>query len=182
MTYEILSSELTHEGQLSRLRVDRLRMPDGDEAEREVVEHPDAVALVPVDDDGQVVLLRQFRHPVRRYLLELPAGKLDNEGEGPADAAQRELVEEVGLAAGRLTELLCFHNSSGWTDESTTIFLAEDLRPAEAEDFVAQHEEADMQVVRIPLAEAVQRVHAGEITDAKTVIGLLMSAGRVAHP
>jgi 8-oxo-dGDP phosphatase len=182
MSYEVLSSEITHEGQLSRLRVDRLRMPDGDEAEREVVEHPDAVAMVPITDDGHVVLLRQFRHPVRGYLLELPAGKLDNDGEGPEAAAHRELIEEVGLSAARLTRLVRFHNSSGWTDESTTVYLAEGLRPAEAEDFTAQHEEADMEVVRMPLAEAVRLVRAGEIADAKTVIGLLLTAERDASP
>jgi 8-oxo-dGDP phosphatase len=179
MTYEVEASDLAYDGALSRVRVDRVRMPDGSVAEREVVEHPSAVAVVCVDDDGQVVLLRQYRHPLRDYVLEIPAGKLDTDGEGPAETARRELAEEVGLAAGRLVELLTFHNSSGWTDEQTTMYLATDLSPATAEGFTPEAEEADMEVVRMPLREAVDRARRGEIADAKTLIGLLLAAGMV---
>lgn len=180
MSFEVESSEAVYDGHLSRVRVDRVRMPDGDLASREVVEHPDAVAAVTVDRDGQVVLLRQYRHPLGRVELEIPAGKLDAPGENRAEAIRRELAEEVGLAADTLVELVTFHNSSGWTDESTTVYLATDVRPVDAPSGFTPHaEEADMEIVRLPLTEAVARAHRGELSDAKTVIGLLMSAQRL---
>lgn len=180
MAYEVESSRIAYDGDLSRVRVDRVRMPDGEVASREVVEHPDAVAVVPVEADGQVVLLRQYRHPVGLSPLELPAGKLDTDGEAPAEAARRELAEEVGLGAGTLTRLVTFHNSSGWTDEATTVYLATDLQRVDApEGFTAHAEEAAMEVVRMPLAEAAERARRGELTDAKTLIGLLLAAERL---
>lgn len=180
MSFEIESSEIVYDGHLSRVRVDNVRMPDGDIVSREVVEHPDAVAVVAVDPDGQVVLLRQYRHPITSTELEIPAGKLDEPGEGRAEAARRELAEEVGLAADNLVELVTFHNSSGWTDESTTVYLATDVYAVDAPEGFSPHaEEADMDIVRLPLAEAVARTHRGEIPDAKTVIGLLLAARRL---
>jgi 8-oxo-dGDP phosphatase len=175
MVYEVESSEVAHDGHLSRIRVDTVRMPDGETAEREIVEHPDAVAVVPVHSDGRVVLLRQYRHPVGGSLLEIPAGKLDVDGEDPADAIRRELLEETGLVADELVELVSFHNSSGWTDECTTLYLARGLHEADRpEDFTPKAEEADMEVLLMPLAEAVDMAVRGEITDAKTLVGLLL--------
>jgi 8-oxo-dGDP phosphatase len=172
------SSAVTYDGHLSRVRVDRVRFGSGEVAEREIVEHPDAVAVVALDDEGRVVLLRQYRHPVGDRMLELPAGKLDVDGEPPAEAIRRELVEEAGLAPVELEELLTFHNSAGWTTEATTLFLCRGVVPATVpEGFTPKAEEADMEVVRLPLDDAVRRVRAGEITDAKTVIGLLLVAG-----
>lgn len=180
MSYDVESSERAYDGELSRVRIDRVRMPDGTVASREIVEHPDAVAVVALDD-GDVVLLRQYRHPFRRVLLELPAGKLDVDDEEPVQAAGRELAEEVGLQAATLVELVTFANSSGWTDEATTVYLAPQVRPVDApEGFRAEAEEADMEIVRLPLDEAVGRARRGEITDAKTVIGLLLAADRLA--
>lgn len=174
--FETLDSRVVHDG-FSTVRVDRVRMPDGKESDREVVEHDDAVAVVPLFDDGTVVLLRQYRHPVGRYLLEVPAGKLDVEGEPAADAARRELAEEVGLAAGRLDHLTTFHNSAGWCDERTHLYLGRDLSATDRPDgFELEHEEADMEVVRIPLDDALDGISRGEITDAKTVLGLLLAA------
>lgn len=173
--YTVTERRIVYDGALSRVRIDRVRMPDGQEVDREVVEHPDAVAIVPVHDDGTVTLLRQYRHPVGESLLELPAGKLDVDGERPEQTARRELAEEVGLAAGRLTPLLTFHNSSGWTDEATTLYLAEELQAAPAPDgFEAAHEEADIVVERHALTEAVARAGRGELNDAKTALGLLL--------
>lgn len=180
MSFEIESSQVVYDGHLSRVRVDRVHMPDGDVVSREVVEHPDAVAVVAVDPDGQVVLLRQYRHPITSTELEIPAGKLDEPGEGRADAARRELAEEVGLAAKTLIELVTFHNSSGWTDEATTVYLATDVYDVDTPDgFTPRAEEADMEVIRLPLTEAVARTQRGEIADAKTVIGLLLAARRL---
>ncbi|HSJ43708.1 MAG TPA: NUDIX hydrolase [Euzebyales bacterium] len=173
--FDVVDSTVTHEGVMSTLRVDRVAMPGGRLASREVAQRPDAVAVVPLTDDGEVVMVRQYRHPVGRYELEIPAGLLDVEGEAEADAAQRELAEEVGMTAGTLERLTRFLNSAGWTDEATTLFVGRDLRPATPDDdFVAEAEEADMEVLRVPLAEAVALVRTGAVTDAKTVIGLLL--------
>lgn len=181
--FVVEDSRVTHVGDLSRVRLDRVRMPDGTVAAREIVEHADAVAVVPVDDGGRVVLIRQYRHALRAYQLEVPAGKLDVDGEAPAAAARRELIEEVGLDADALTQLVHFRNSAGWTTESTTVYLATGLRPVAApEGFTPKAEEADMEVVRLPLADAVARAERGEVADAKTLIGLLLCRGRLHSP
>lgn len=179
MTYETESSDIVYEG-FSTVRVDRVRMPDGSLAEREIVEHTDAVAVVPIDAEGRVVLLRQYRHALGEPALEIPAGKLDVAGEAREAAARRELLEETGLEAGGLEHLVSFRNSGGWTDEETTVYLARDVRPGDVpEDFTATAEEADMEVVRLPLADALAAARRGEIIDAKTLIGLLLSADRL---
>ena len=173
--FETLDSRVVHDG-WSTVRVDTIRMPDGDQADREVVEHVAAVAVVPVFDDGTVVLVRQYRHAVGQYLLEIPAGILDVEGEPEADAARRELAEEVGLQADRLDHLVTVENSAGWSTERTSVYLGRGLsETARPEGFELEHEEADMELVRLPLTEAVDAVTRGEITDAKTVIGLLLA-------
>ena len=174
--FDIHSTKITHNGALSNVRVDEVEMPDGSVAEREIVEHANAVAIVAMEPDGNVILIRHYRHAVRERVLEIPAGKLDVDGEAPAAAANRELAEEVGLEADQLTELTHFHNSAGWSEEATTIYLATDVRPCDVPDgFTAEHEEADIEIVRVPLAEALAKVDSGEINDAKTVIGLLLT-------
>ncbi len=175
--YGVVSSEVVYDGALSRVRVDDVEMPDGATAAREVVEHPDAVAVVPLLDDGSVVLLRQYRHPFGDYQLEIPAGKIDVEGESPEETAGRELREETGLTAGSLERLTTFRNSSGWTDEATHVFVGREIRDEGRPDsFEAEHEEADMEIVRLPFDEAIAEVRAGTIVDAKTIIGLLLAA------
>jgi ADP-ribose pyrophosphatase len=176
-SFTVESSRLAYEGIFTRIRVDDVRMPDGTVRQREVVEQTPAVAVIPLNDDGQVTLLRQYRHPLRRRILEAPAGKVDVEGEEPVATAQRELAEEAGLAAGSWELLACFHNSGGWTDERTLVYLATELHEAApADGFQAEAEEAEMEILRIPLAVALGMVHSGDITDAKTVIGLLLTA------
>ncbi len=173
--FETLERHTAYEG-WSRVHVDQVRMPDGAVVQREVVEHRGAVAVVPLLDDGSVVLLRQYRHAVGGYVLEIPAGKLDVDGEAPTDAAQRELVEEIGMRAGSLVELTTILNSAGWTDETTSIHLGRRLveapRPA---DFALEAEEADMEILRLPLTDAIEAVSTGTIRDAKTVVGLLLT-------
>lgn len=175
--YETLGSETVYDG-FSTVRRDRVRMPDGSVAEREVVEHRDAVAVVPVMEDGTVLLLRQYRHPVGRYVIEVPAGMMDVDGEEPAATGHRELIEEVGYRAEVLTHLITFENSAGWSTERTHVYLATGLTPDASSDFAPEAEEADMEIVRLPLDDAVASARAGEITDAKTALGLLLAASR----
>lgn len=172
--FETTASRTVYEGR-GRVRIDTVRMPGGDEAEREIVEMPDAVAIVPVTDDREVFLLKQYRQAVGTYVLEIPAGIIDAEDASPAAAGRRELIEEIGHD-GELEPLTVFLNSAGWSTERTHVFLARSPRPAEIpDDFEVEHEEADMEVVRLPLVEAVALVGSGEISDSKTVIGLLLA-------
>lgn len=154
----------------------RFRAPDGSEFERDIVHHPGAVGVLPLHDDGTVTLVRQFRAALGTDLLELPAGLRDVEGEDDATTAARELVEEAGLEAGHLELLATFHNSPGYCDEDVAVFLATRLREV-AHDRQGVEEQA-MTVERVPLADALAMVDAGEITDAKTVIGLCALARR----
>lgn len=181
MNVTVTASDLVYDGQLSRVRLDRVRFPDGSEASREVVEHLDAVAVVPLHDDGTVTLLRQYRHPLGSEILEIPAGMCDVDDEPAERTAHRELAEEVSLHAGELTPLVTMANSAGWTDERTAIYLATALTGTPApEGFTAEAEEAGMAVVRPPLAEAVAEVVAAAHADAKTLAGLLLAERRPA--
>jgi len=173
--FETVGSREAYRG-FSTVRVDRVRTPDGVEVEREVVERPSAVGVVPITPEGRVLLLHQYRQPVGRLLIELPAGLMDVAGEDPADTAQRELVEELGMRAGTLDALTVFWNSAGWTDERTHLYLGRELQPADPPDhFEASAEERHLEVVSLDLDDAVQAVRDGEITDAKTVIGLQLA-------
>jgi 8-oxo-dGTP pyrophosphatase MutT (NUDIX family) len=154
----------------------RFRAPDGSEFERDIVHHPGAVAVLPLHEDGTVTLVRQFRAALDTDMLELPAGLRDVEGEDDATTAARELVEEAGLAADDLEVLATFHNSPGYCDESVAIYLATGLRPV-ADDRQGVEEQA-MTIERLALDDALALVDAGEITDAKTVIGLSAAARR----
>lgn len=174
-----VNHDTVYEGVLSTVHIDEIRMPDGSVAKREYVEHDDAVAIVPVTDDGAVLLLKQYRHPFGRYFLEVPAGKMDVAGEDPAETAVRELVEEIGYTSDELTLLTSFENSAGWTTERTHVYLARQLREASAGDFQAEAEEADMEVVTFTLADAVGMARRGELTDAKTALGLLLAGARL---
>jgi len=159
------------------LRLDRatISTPNGQSVTRVVVSHPGAVAVVPILDDD-VFLFEQHRAPLGRTLLEIPAGKLDVPGEDRREAARRELEEEIGFSAGRLEHLTDLITTPGFCDEVITIFRATDLEKAASRPVGVEEEHAT--IVRIPLSEALDRVHAGDITDAKTVVGLLLAAGR----
>ncbi|MGI9016624.1 MAG: NUDIX domain-containing protein [Euzebya sp.] len=177
--YQVTDAQVAYRSRFTTIRVDQVLMPDGHVGTREIAEHPSAVGAVVIDSDDTVVLLRHYRHALAAFFLELPAGKLDVDGEPAAQAMQRELAEEVELQADTLTELLTYTNSAGWTTERTTVYLATDLVPApRPEDFDLQHEEADMDILRVPFDQAVAMVHDGQIVDSKTVIGLLMVADR----
>jgi ADP-ribose pyrophosphatase len=183
-SYELLGSETVYEGRVITLVKDVVAMPGGGDSVREVVRHPGAVAVVALDDEDAVVLLRQYRHPVGGYLWELPAGLRDADGEPPLETAKRELAEEVKLAAERWSLLTTSFSSPGFCDELVLVYLAEGLSDvAQPEGFTAEHEELDMEVQRVPLADAVQRVFDGGIRNAAAVIGLLAAAQyRAANP
>ena len=155
-------------GRVVTLRLKYLPQPDGRRHLREIVEHAPGAAAVAVDDDGQVLLVRQSRPAVDAALLELPAGLVDA-GEAPIDCARRELTEETGYAASHLEPLLRFYTSPGFSTELIHVFVATGLR----EGSVAHDEEEEIEVVRLPLEDAIRRVTEGEISDAKTVAGLL---------
>jgi ADP-ribose pyrophosphatase len=175
--YRVLASESVYEGRIISLRRDTVAMPGGGDSVREIVTHPGAAAVVAVDDEDRVVLVRQYRHPVGRHLWELPAGLRDEDGEPPLNTARRELAEEALLSAGRWSLLATVHNSPGFSDELVLVYLAEELSEvARPDGFVVEHEEADMTVERMPLDEAVQRVFDGEITNSSAVVGILAAA------
>jgi ADP-ribose pyrophosphatase len=148
--------------------------PDGEHFERDIVHHPGAVILVPVDEpNDEVVLVRQYRAPLDMELLELPAGKRDVKEEALELTAERELAEETGLEAGRLELIGHFYNSPGFCDEESWCFLARDLHPVPG----SRHgiEEEHMTVERYPFSGVGELVRSGEITDAKTIVGLLLA-------
>ncbi len=172
--YPVLSSTSVFRGRVLGLRTDEVRMSDGAVAVREVVEHPGAVGIVALDDADRVVLVNQYRHPVGRYLDELPAGLLDVAHEAPLAAAHRELYEEAALTAREWHVLVDLFTSPGMSDEAIRIYLARDLRPVpDADRFVAEHEELTLTVHRVPLDEAVQRVFAGTLVNASAVAGVV---------
>jgi ADP-ribose pyrophosphatase len=169
-----LGEEELVRGKVFRVVRSRFRGPDGDEFERHIVHHPGAVAVVPLHDDGTVTLVRQYRVALEDDLLELPAGTKDVEGEAERVTAERELAEEAGLAADHVEHLTTFHNAPGMSDETVSIFLARDLREV-AHDRQSVEEHA-MTVERLSLDEALGMIEDGRITDAKTIIGLTLTA------
>ncbi|MGC4870273.1 NUDIX domain-containing protein [Micromonospora sp. DT53] len=175
--YEVRSRQERYRGRIFDVVTEEVTMPGGGTGLRDLVRHVGAVAVVALDDAGQVVLIRQYRHPVGRHLWELPAGLMDVSGEELPAAALRELAEEADLTAGRVDVLVDLHSSPGFTNEIVRVFLARDLGEVPADERHERHdEEADLQVVRIDLDEAVAMVLAGEITNASAVAGLLAAA------
>ncbi len=149
------------------LRVDTVELAGGGQTTREVVEHGEVVAVVPLLEEGDVLLVQQYRLPAGQTLLEVPAGGLD-EGEKPEEAAQRELGEECGQQAGRLERLGGFYLSPGFCSEFVHVFLATELRPVRARP----EPDEEIAVVRVRLSEALRLVRQGEIRDGKSIIGL----------
>jgi ADP-ribose pyrophosphatase len=167
MAFERIGGDEVWSGRIASVRVDRFRYDDGEEAEREIVAHPGAVAVV-AHDGEHLWLVRQPREPVgEQALLELPAGKLDEEGEGPLETAKRELAEEIGKSAGTWTHLATFWSSPGFSDEQVHIYLATDLTDASAQ----ADENERIEVERVPLERLDHAIRSCE--DAKSLVGLL---------
>jgi ADP-ribose pyrophosphatase len=165
---ETLSSELIYEGRAVRLRVDTVRMPSGRETTREIVEHGDCVAIVALDDEDNVLLVEQFRKPVAKELLEIPAGGIEP-GEDLEDCVRRELREETGFLPQKVERLGGFYSSPGYSTEYLHFFLATELvsRPLQAED------SESIRVVRVRLGEVLGLITSGSICDAKSIAALL---------
>jgi ADP-ribose pyrophosphatase len=171
-----ISSQKVFAGRVFNVTVDTVR--EGELTyQREVVHHGGSAVIVPVFDDGTVALVRQYRHPTVRYLLEIPAGTLA-EGERPDAGAERELLEELGVTAGHMEKLSEFFVSPGFCEEKMWVYLATELVQGQ------QHLEDDeiLDVVRLPLSEALEMISSGEIQDAKTIIGLMLAAPKIGTP
>jgi 8-oxo-dGTP pyrophosphatase MutT (NUDIX family) len=161
------------QGRVTGVRTDLVTMPDGSRVRRDYQTHPGSVAVVALDEQGRVLVLRQYRHPVRHKLWELPAGLLDVAGENPLQAAQRELYEEAHVKAADWRVLADIYSTPGGSDEAIRIFLARELAEAEGERFKASEEEAEFEHARVPLEELVRGVLAGELHNSCLAVGAL---------
>jgi 8-oxo-dGTP pyrophosphatase MutT (NUDIX family) len=171
-----LGEREVYQGHVIGLGIGTFRAPDGTTFERDIVHHPGAVAVVPLLDDGRVVMVRQYRAPIDQLLLEIPAGLRDVAGEDPELTAARELAEETGMAADHIEWLCEFHNSAGCSDETIVIYLATGLRPVELDRQGV--EEQHMTIEHVALDDLDQLVARGELTDAKSIIGLSLARRR----
>jgi ADP-ribose pyrophosphatase len=170
MSYELLKSEIVYPGRAFTVRRDTLRLPNGRETRYDIVEHPGSVIILPLDDQGNIIFVRQYRHAAGLDLLELPAGVLD-EGEDPKTCARRELREETGMAAGQLKYMGGFYLAPGYSTEYMHVYLATLLRPdpleADSDEFLT--------IETIPLSRALAMARRAEIPDAKSLAALLLS-------
>jgi len=173
--WPVVSTAELVRGRLVTLRTDKVRMPAGELAERDVVIHPGAVAVLALDDAQQVLLIRQYRHPVGRLLWEIPAGLRDVSGEPPWATARRELLEEAGYRARDWRVLADYYTSPGFSTERLRVFLARDLEfvPESERDFVPEGEETQLVPAWLPLDEAVRKVLAGELHNGVAALAIL---------
>jgi ADP-ribose pyrophosphatase len=165
---ETISSQLIYEGRAVKLRVDTVRTENGRQATREIVEHSDCIAVVVIDEKDNVLLVKQFRKPVEKELLEIPAGGIDA-GESPEDAVRRELQEEIGHLPQNIERLGGFYSAPGYLSEYLYLYLATDLIPSQ----LTAEDTEGIDVVRVPLAEIPGMIASGRICDSKSIAGLL---------
>lgn len=173
---QLVASRTAFAGRLISVTVEDVELSDGRAASREVVHHPGAVAIVPLLDEDNVIMIQQYRHPAGRILWELPAGVLEPD-EDPETCARRELAEEVGYVPGKLEHLLSTFTSPGFSTELIHIFLARDLREVAA----SEKEDELIRPVQVPLVTALEMVRRGEVQNAAAVCGLLATADRLAR-
>ena len=170
-----LSSQLIYDGRVVKLRVDTVRMPGGRETEREIVEHRDCVAIVAMDTDDNVLLVKQFRKPVEKELLEIPAGSIDP-GEDPVTTVRREMQEETGYLPQKVERLGGFYSAAGYCSEYLHLYLATDLTPSQ---LYAEDTES-IKLVRVPISQIPGLIASGSICDAKSIAGLLIYSSLLA--
>ncbi|MFF4058155.1 NUDIX domain-containing protein [Streptomyces sp. NPDC001668] len=171
--WEIRATKTPFVGNKTSVRTDEVVMPDGSVVGRDYQVHPGSVAVLALDDEDRVLLIRQYRHPVRQKLWEIPAGLLDVPGENPLHAAQRELYEEAHVKAEDWRVLTDVYTSPGGCDEAIRIFLARGLSEADGERFEVEHEEIDLEYARVSVPELVRGVLAGELHNNCLVVGVL---------
>lgn len=173
--WPVLGSSVLAAGRIATLRQDAVQLPDGRAVQREVVEHPGAVAIVALDSRDRVLMIRQYRHPARAMLWELPAGLRDVDGEPLLATAQRELLEEAGCRAGVWRVLSDYLSSPGISTERLRVYLARELTmvPAGQREYVRHDEEAYLTVAWVPLADAVRRVLSGDLHNGVAIVGIL---------
>jgi len=170
MKFELIKSEILMRGRAFSIRRDHMKTPDGFETKFEIIDHGGSAIIIPIDDDGNVFLVRQYRHATGTELLELPAGTLDHD-EDPEICAAREIREETGMAAGKLTKLGDFYLAPGYSTEHMVVFLATELR----EDPLEADEDEFLSVETVPIAEALQMAERGEMPDAKSLAALFLA-------
>jgi len=168
LTEHTLDSRDEYRGRLLHVKKDRVRLPNGAESSREYIVHPGAAVMIALFDNGDILLERQHRYPLRRDFIELPAGKFDP-GETELECAQRELIEETGYAAAEWTELPTFYPCIGYSNERLVYFLAKGLSHVGH----AMDEDEFLEILRVPFAEAIEMVKDGRINEGKSVMGLL---------
>jgi ADP-ribose pyrophosphatase len=170
MNFETVSSEVVHQGRVFEVRVDQVRLQDGSLTTLDIVDHPDAVTLLPLDEQGRLWLVRQYRHAARTELLELPAGAME-EGEPAEACAHREVREEIGMSAGQLEKVGEFFLSPGYSTEYMYVYLATGLQP----DPLEADEDEFLSVETIPIAEVYRLAQEGRIQDSKSLAALLLA-------
>jgi ADP-ribose pyrophosphatase len=174
---ERLERQRIFQGRVVDLSVDRVRLPNGNVCDLELIHHRGAAAVVPVDEDGNAILVRQYRYAAGGWLIEVPAGKLDG-GEAPEMCATREVEEETGYKVGKLAPLGWVWTTPGFTDEKIWLFLATELKPSQT----SLQDDEILTVKRMPLADAVKLALHGEIRDAKSVCALLRASYHLEGP
>lgn len=170
MPIRLISSSIAYRARVFDVRRDELELPSGHRAIYEIVVHNGAVAMVPIDAQGNIHFVRQYRHSTGKQLLEIPAGTL-NQGEDPDACAQRELREEIGMAPGRLTKLAEFFLAPGYSTERMHVYLAQDLRP----ERLPHDDDEDLEIVMLSMDAAFAAIETGEIEEAKTMLSLYLA-------
>lgn len=171
MDYKIVASESKFKGEILDVRVDQVVLPSGRKAEREVISHKGAVGLIPITEDNNLILVRQYRHPISGELIEIPAGKLDS-GEKPIECARRELCEETGMISDKLTELAQFYTTPGYSNEFFYLYLAECLKTV---DYHEQPEEEIIGTMTLTFDKALDMIDSQEIKDGKTIAAICLA-------
>jgi len=168
---ETLNSERVFQGKVFNIERDRVKMPNGRTVDVDVVRHAKSVVIAPVPEPGKIVLIRQFRYPINRFLWELPAGSVDS-GEAPEQAARRECHEEIGLVPGTVIRLTALYPTPGYCDEEMIFFRVSNLEPSEEKAHVDEDE--DIEAKTFELRDAREMVRRGEIVDMKTIVALTL--------
>jgi ADP-ribose pyrophosphatase len=174
MPYELIQSRKIHQGKVFSLRQDEIRLPNGEVSRLDIVDHPGAVVLLPVQEDGQILFIRQYRHSAGEEMLELPAGTLES-GETAEACALREIREEIGMSAGEIEKVGEFFLAPGYSTELLYLYLARDLRP----DPLPGDSDEFIQVEPLPLEQAYSMAESGQIRDGKTLAALILAQNRL---